>query len=133
MTEKQQQVLIQKYPKLLVQNSPAQHPFDQRGIEFDSGWDDLFDKLCSNIQRYLDYNKELKQTTLAQGKEKFGSLTTYWDNTDDYIRGLVSMAQTISYGICERCGTNQNVTQNKKGWIKTWCKDCREEHNKEKI
>ena len=116
--------LIKKYPKIFKINKPAQNPLDQRGIEFGAGWLNLLDILCYIIQWHVDANKK-PQPTLAQAKEKMSKMTTYWDNTDEYIDGLICMAESLSYSICEYCGTNQNVSQNKKGWIKTLCKDCR--------
>jgi hypothetical protein len=66
---------------------------------------------------------------IAQIKEKFGGLRVYIDGNDDYIRGVISLAEKLSYSICEDCGTNHNVTQNKKGWIRSLCPSCRKIHD----
>jgi hypothetical protein len=41
------------------------------------------------------------------------------DVGDEYIEGLVSMAEAMSYKICEVCGNKREA--NKGGWITTLC------------
>jgi hypothetical protein len=59
------------------------------------------------------------QVTLDQVKEKFGTLRFYYTGGDDYISGLVSMAESMSGVTCEECG--KPGTQTSGGWIKTVC------------
>jgi hypothetical protein len=59
------------------------------------------------------------QVTLDQVKEKFGTLRFYYSGGDDYISGLVSMAESMSGVTCEECG--KPGTQTSGGWIKTVC------------
>jgi len=61
----------------------------------------------------------ITQVTLDQVKEKFGTLRFYYSGGDDYIRGLVSMAESMSGVTCEECG--KPGTQTPGGWIKTVC------------
>ena len=61
----------------------------------------------------------IPQVTLDQVKEKFGTLRFYYQGGDDYIRGLVSMAESMSGVTCEECG--KPGTQTPGGWIKTVC------------
>ena len=61
------------------------------------------------------------QVTLDQVKEKFGTLRFYYTGGDDYIGGLVSMAESMSGVTCEECG--KPGTQTSGGWIKTVCKE----------
>jgi hypothetical protein len=70
------------------------------------------------------------QVTLDQVKEKFGTLRFYYTGGDEYISGLVSMAESMSGVICEECG-NPATTESPKnedgtigGWIRTECKPC---------
>jgi hypothetical protein len=60
---------------------------------------------------------------ITQIKEKFGGLRFYYDGGDDRIQGMVDLAETLSYQICERCGSTKNVQQTT-GWITTLCEDC---------
>ena len=59
------------------------------------------------------------QVTLDQVKEKFGTLRFYYSGGDEYIAGLVSMAESMSGVTCETCG--KPGTQTGGGWIKTVC------------
>jgi hypothetical protein len=61
------------------------------------------------------------QVTLDQVKEKFGTLRFYYSGGDDYISGLVSMAESMSGVTCEECGKPGTSTGG--GWIKTACKE----------
>lgn len=61
------------------------------------------------------------QVVAIQVKEKFGGLRFYYNGGDDYIRGLVSMAESMSYVTCETCGNPGKST--KGGWIQTLCKE----------
>ena len=64
----------------------------------------------------------IPQVTLDQVKEKFGTLRFYYSGGDDYISGLVSMAESMSGVTCESCGNPGNQTSG--GWIKTICNPC---------
>jgi len=61
----------------------------------------------------------IPQVTMDQVKEKFGTLRFYYSGGDEYIAGLVSMAESMSGVTCEECG--KPGTQTPGGWIKTVC------------
>ena len=69
---------------------------------------------------------EVPQVVAMQVKEKFGTLNFYYRGGDDYIRGLVDMAESMSAITCEVCG--QPGERRSDGWIKTLC----ETHQKER-
>ena len=74
------------------------------------------------IDRYpILIPEPIPQVTLDQVKEKFGTLRFYYTGGDDYIRGLVSMAESMSGVTCEECGKPGTSTGG--GWIKTVCKE----------
>jgi hypothetical protein len=54
-----------------------------------------------------------------QIKEKYGGLRVYFSGGDEYVEGLVSMAEAMSYKICDVCGNKGEP--NKEGWISTRC------------
>jgi len=118
--------LVKKYPKIFVDRYA---PMDQTamcwGFEHGDGWYWLLDNLCGSIQSYIDSNKHLKipQVVAMQVKEKFGGLRFYYIGGDKYIDGMVSLAEDMSYNICEVCGSTEHVGQTK-GWIETLCKKC---------
>lgn len=104
------------------------------GIECNNGWYDLIHNICSlinnretNIKARLKYEGKDERNWIPvrfdQIKEKFGGLRIYYSGGDDYVRGVINMAEEISYSTCEVCGNKGQP--NKKGWITTLCDGCR--------
>jgi hypothetical protein len=95
------------------------------GFECGNGWFTILDQLMSNIQHHIDWKNRTEevvpQVTLDQVKEKFGTLRFYYTGGDDYIRGMVTMAEAMSGVTCETCG--KPGTRTGGGWIKTVCKE----------
>jgi hypothetical protein len=77
-------------------------------IECQDGWFDILSKLCYIVDNRLDYKKRIKEPLdffyWSQIKEKFGGLRAYCYGSDDYIKGTIAMAESISYSICEVTG-----------------------------
>jgi hypothetical protein len=44
---------------------------------------------------------------------------------------MISIAEQLSGGICEQCGSIDGVSQTK-GWITTLCKKCMDKYNKKR-
>lgn len=61
------------------------------------------------------------QVVAIQVKEKFGGLRFYFSGGDDYIDGIVDMAESMSYRTCEKCGAPGTATEG--GWIQTLCEE----------
>jgi hypothetical protein len=115
------------------------------GIACGDGWYDIIDTLCNLIQARVNsvnkiYKSEfeknlptiipIKQRKIeckaTQVKEKFGGLRFYIVGGDDYIRGLISYAELLSYKICNICGNNKKDTKEKeRGWEYTKCNNCK--------
>lgn len=115
--------LYEKYPKLFRQKDLSmQETCMCWGICVNSGWYWIIDNLCSCIQDYIDANHK-PQVEIVQLKEKFGSMRFYVDGADELIRGMIWLAEDLSYNTCEMCGTNTDILHTK-GWIKTRCKQC---------
>jgi len=67
-----------------------------------------------------------RQVVALQVKEKFGVLNFYYRGGDDYIRGLVTMAEVVSSHTCEICGImDKTVKPNRGNWIAIRCDLCR--------
>jgi hypothetical protein len=125
--------LIKKYPKLFEHlNNEGNEMRAARmfGIECGDGWYDLLDTLMRSICFNIEHNK-MPEVHVAQIKEKFGGLCFYYDGGNERTRGMVSIAESMSYKICENCGSNHNVTQTK-GWIRCLCEKCMNEYNENK-
>lgn len=69
--------------------------------------------------------EECPQVIAAQVKEKFGTLRFYYDGGDEYVSGLVSMAEWASANICETCGERGKLRG--QTWLYTAC----DKHTKE--
>jgi len=68
----------------------------------------------------------IPQVVVTQVKEKFGTLRFYYSGGDDYISGLVSMAEVMSAVTCEECGVPGKRRHG--GWIRTLCDTHEQEH-----
>lgn len=68
--------------------------------------------------------ERIEQVRAVQVKEKFGGLRFYYNGGDEYVRGLVTMAEEMSYRICEVCSDKAAPTQG--GWIRTLCEEHRQ-------
>ena len=116
--------LCKVYSKMMVnRNKDMMETCMCWGFECGDGWFQILNQLMGNIQHHIDWkNKDgevVPQVTLDQVKEKFGRLRFYYTGGDDYVRGLVSMAESMSGITCEECG--KPGTQTSGGWIKTVC------------
>ena len=133
MREELDKKLCEKYPKIFVnRHSPATETCMCWGFECGDGWFNILDHLCSNIQYHIDWrNKSAKeygvvtQVVAEQVKEKYGTLRFYHTGGDDYIDGLVQMAESISSATCEMCGNSGYASAG--GWISTLCEKHHEE------
>ncbi len=138
---------IEKYEafeKRLKDKYPAMFSQPYGGICVGEGWWPILEVLCGHIDSYTKWINntraarlkenmhnlvvpdEVPQVVVAQIKEKFGSLRFYYDGGDNYIRGLVTMAESWASHTCEVCG--ELGTARHGGWIKTLC----DEHDAER-
>lgn len=147
MNEELQQKLFEKYPLIFAQKGlSAVQTCMCWGIDTGNGWYTIIDVLCRQIQEYIDqtnrsheYRKQhgnleetdppAHQVEAVQVKEKFGGLRFYYNGGDDYIRGLVDMAESMSYRTCELCGKPGRNT--KGGWVNTFCPEHAAQKNVE--
>lgn len=140
--EKSWTTLYDKYPDLFQNRlkSPRESCMSF-GVECNLGWYEIISSVCWMIKQHEDnkrYRKEYLEKNdperlssepeyfpvkFDQVKEKYGGLRLYFSGGDEYVEGLVSMAEAISYTICEVCGNKGKP--NKGGWISTLCESCR--------
>ena len=76
-------------------------------------------------KRFQTVPNKVVQVIADQIKEKFGTLRFYYSGGDDFIRGIVSMAESMSSVTCEECGNLGECSSG--GWIRTLCKTHREQ------
>jgi len=69
--------------------------------------------------RFRKVYEECPQVVAVQIKEKFGGLRFYYNGGDSTVKGIVAMAEAMSYRTCEVCG---NVGEQRGGgWIRVLC------------
>lgn len=68
---------------------------------------------------FREVTEACSQVVATQVKEKFGTLRFYYSGGDDYVFGLVAMAEAMSASTCEECGDPGTETTG--GWIKVRC------------
>jgi hypothetical protein len=73
------------------------------------------------IPEWRKEDPEIPQVVADQVKEKYGTLRFYYHGGDEYIRGLVSMAESMSGVVCEQCGSPGKTLG--PGWIMTLCRE----------
>jgi len=138
--------ICEKYPKIFAdRHAPMTETAMCWGLECGNGWYSLIDNLCRQIQNHIDWSYKNYQWTLEyneknptqprevrlpvpqviaeQVKEKLGTLRFYYRGGDDYIDGLISMAESISGFICIGCGGRGEI-KNHNGWLSNVCSDC---------
>jgi hypothetical protein len=129
--------LCEKYPKIFRDRMGSmQETCMCWGFDHADGWYNLIDAACINIQSHTNQKRkrepfasmtdeefdEIHQPVASQVKEKFGGLRFYIDNADEYVHGIIAMAESLSYRTCEQCGNTAIIR--KGGWIKTLCDGC---------
>jgi len=128
--------LCTTFPKMFVNRyKPMTETTMCWGFDCGDGWYNIIRVLCSNIQHHIDWRNRkneldpnqpiVPQVTVDQVKEKFGTLRFYCTGGDDYIDGLVSMAESMSSVICEVCGNSGSTLG--RGWLTTLCEKHAEE------
>jgi hypothetical protein len=145
MREELDQKLCEKYPKIFVnRNGDMKTTAMCWGFEHGDGWYNIIDMLCANIQGHIDWQNKQREALLEsnphnvplpnavlqvvaeQVKEKFGTLRFYYQGGDDYIDGMVRMAESMTSVTCEECGAPGETHGG--GWVRTLC----EQHEKER-
>ncbi|NDD85608.1 hypothetical protein EB118_07910 [bacterium] len=107
MNRELQNKLFEKYPNQFK---------NLKYIECGDGWYEIVSRCCEVIQNYIDYsakNGKVIDFYWSQIKEKFGFLRAYNYGADDYVRGVVTMAETMSGCVCEYSG-NKGKLRNRK-------------------
>ena len=102
-------------------------------LECDDGWYEILSRLCYIVNNHIDHKKRLNDPLesfyWSQIKEKFGGLRAYCYGADEYIRGAIDMAESISCITCEVTGEKGKVRYKKfdedgqpiPAWVKTLC------------
>lgn len=102
-------------------------------IECGDGWFNILSKLCYIVDNRLHYKQKINEPLdffyWSQIKEKFGGLRAYAYGADDFIKGAIDMAESMSYITCEVTGERGKLRKQRRddegepvmAWIKTLC------------
>jgi hypothetical protein len=107
MDHELQDNLFEKYPNQFK---------NLKYIECGDGWYEIVSRCCSIVQYRLDFLEKQNinmDFSWSQIKEKFSLLRMYKYGADDYINGVVNMAENMSGCICEYSG-DKGKLRNKK-------------------
>ena len=93
----------------------------------------LEENLEKEKKKYLIDLREIPepfpQVVASQIKEKYGTLRFYYYGGDDYVDGVVAMAEYLSGLTCETCGAPGKSRGG--GWIRTLCDEHAKKENYE--
>ena len=132
MNQELQNKLVEKYPEFFEYLKDHKGPLVPIvfGFECGDGWYVILDALMAEIKNHLenknrnDKDSKVPHTLeILQIKEKYGGLCFYVGGADSETYGMIRLAESLSYKICELCGSTKDVgiTQ---GWNITCCKKC---------
>lgn len=129
--EDQEFIEYEKFANRMEKSYPKMFPGPYGGFAVGKGWYPILERLCHSIQQHIEFvnRKEevCPQVVVEQIKEKFGGLRFYYQGGDDYIHGLVSMAESWASVACEECG---GIGKRRSGgWVRTLCDTHEHERN----
>lgn len=114
-----------KYPNLFRE-------YPRSGFSVNDGWVSLVDKLCAVLEHHIvGLTEDRESKYCVQCKEKFAGLRFYMHGSDLYIDGAIALAETLSFSICQKCGSIGS-RHTIGGWIATLCDLCKGSLNEEK-
>lgn len=126
--------------KYLEENFPKIFSGKYGGLAVGDGWFNIIKNTCHIIQSHIDWKNDQKekygrgdgctQVVAQQVKEKFGTLRFYYQGGDEFVRGVVDMAERMTGCTCEKCGDIGE--QRGGGWIHVYCNTCEAEREMER-
>lgn len=120
MNKEHEDYFIKTYPSLFppedIRTDPMQSCMCWR-MECGDGWFNLLDKLFKKIVA-TGFD-----VTLAQVKEKFGTLRVYLNSFPEGIDVLINEAEAESEVTCEVCGSPGKLYTD--GWYTVRCDKCK--------
>jgi len=124
MSPDKDKALCEKYPEIFKDRYGDMRTTAMCwGFDCGDGWYNIIDTACAQIENRA-YNNRLNNVKFhpvvaTQVKEKYGTLRFYISGGDDYIDGIIAMAEAISANTCETCGSPGKLRGG--GWLRTLC------------
>jgi hypothetical protein len=131
MNEDQEFIEYEKFSERMEKSYPSLYSGKYGGFAVGKGWYPIIERLSASIQQHVEWkNKDSEvcpPVVVEQIKEKFGGLRFYYQGGDEYISGLVSMAESWAGIACEECG---GIGKRRGGgWVRTLCNKHEDERN----
>jgi hypothetical protein len=131
MNEDQEFIEYEKFSERMEKSYPSLYSGKYGGFAVGKGWYPIIERLSASIQQHVEWkNKDSEvcpPVVVEQIKEKFGGLRFYYQGGDEYISGLVSMAESWAGITCEECG---GIGKRRGGgWVRTLCNKHEDERN----
>lgn len=112
-----------EYVRVMEDTFPTMFSEGYGGFAIGEGWWGLVKELCEEIDHHMRWKQknghDVEPVIVRQIKEKFGGLRFYYDGGDDYVSGLVTMAERWAAHTCEECG--EAGRHRSGGWVRTLC------------
>lgn len=129
-------VTNEEFEKRIESKWPHMFSKPYGGVAVGPGWYKIVESLCQNIDDHCKWkNMQYEQfgrgapvepVIVEQIKEKFGGLRFYYTGGDDYVNGLVDMAESWADETCEDCGAPGQKRSG--GWLRTLCDHHEQEY-----
>lgn len=92
-------------------------------FECGRGWKYLLEDMLRRIDLSLNSPEKRAEFRLAQVKEKYGTLSVYFDGGDASTQAHVRVAEELSETTCEVCSRPGRM-RNSGGWCSVRCDEC---------
>jgi len=143
MNKNKQEKIYKRYPDIFKEKDlSCQETNMCWGIACGDGWEILIYAICNEIENIKRFYPGVN-IVATQVKEKFGGLRFYYrlennesieyneceyDRINAMVDGAISIAESLSYAICEKCGSTDQVKKHTNNmYIRSLCKKCRGE------
>lgn len=125
MNRELEQKLVDRFPKFFKDyRGDPRKTCMAFGLEHADGWYGIIERLCLAVEKELQPGEEF---WFLQIKEKFATLRVYFSGPER-VRPLINAAEVESSGVCEDCGSAENVLMTSVTmWYKTRCQKCWDE------
>jgi hypothetical protein len=90
------------------------------GCDHGDGWFNIIHSMCHAIENHLKRMDSRPDYEFFQIKEKFGALRVYDNGHDEYIKGVIRMAENMSSVTCEVTGKPGRLCTSGH-WYRTLC------------
>lgn len=121
MSPELEEKIVLDFPDLFKgMSKPVSESLMSFGFEHSDGWYNIIHAMCNAIDSYLKRLDMRFDYEFVQIKEKFGTLRVYDNGAEDYIRGVIRMAENMSSVTCEVTG-KPGALYVKGNWYRTLC------------